>query len=253
MIVIILWIIIQSVLSVSNPDKHGLQLFITNTPRGLISHPIDVPLTATIQDLIDAIAETIDININDETSLIRPKHSGLDLLKNNDKDYLLSDLGICAESSIDFDIIDISPKLDITVYDKHKQIMFSKISKIKCISDPQATKDNTYTRKIHQQYGHEWKFFSHDLCNIYKDVLIENMNLTSKPFGVSIERKDRKRKEMVFKFNLNDCDKDTRITRLLLLNPIDTDLVIPTNVSVKENYYSSNIDIRSLSIEIIIE
>ena len=58
---------------------------------------------------------------------------------------------------------------------------------------------------------------------------------------------------MVFKFNLNDCDKDTTITRLLLLNPIDTDLVIPTNVSVKENFYSSNIDIRSLSIEIIIE
>ena len=82
LIIIIIFIVIQSVLSVSDLDQHGLSLFITNY-KGIISHAIDIKSTATIQDLIDIITETI--NINDKDILIKPKYGGLDLLENNSR------------------------------------------------------------------------------------------------------------------------------------------------------------------------
>ena len=163
---IIVSMVTQSVLRVFDSDKHGLSLFITNYKEGIISHAIDIKSTATIQDLIDIIADTF--NINDKDILIKPKYSGLDLLENNNKDCLLSDLGICAETNIEFEIIEaIKLKLNFTYYNQNLngQVMFSSLSEIKYEIDPltywdkEAYSDywnvNDYKKQIvMQQYGH---------------------------------------------------------------------------------------------------
>ena len=165
--------IIQTALSVSDSDQHGLSLFITNNKKGITSHAIDIKSTATIQDLINVIADTF--NINDKDILIKPKYSGLDLLDNNNKDCLLSDLGICAETNIEFELIEPKLKLNVTYYNVSGQAMFSSLSEIKyevdalTYWDKEAHHDYYYKRQmVMQQYGHKWTF-NNDLCNMFRD------------------------------------------------------------------------------------
>lgn len=218
----------------------GLQLFVTNIKDSdRMKQAIDVPSTSTIGDLTKRIKQFLDTN--DKDLIIRVKLPGGDWLDNN---ALLSNLGICAESYLEFQIIEPYVKLSITMYDQYDNFVSCNISKIRYVVDPLSNWDkeasNHYhsgnylkKRMLQQQYGAGWTFYD----ELY-DVLNQDMDWSylDEPYGVSrqfilrLDAIDSRHCHIVIDARANTP------SRLILLDPnmVDEDAVL--QLTVRQRY-----------------
>ena len=92
--------------------SEGLLIFVSSPIYGI--HSFELPFTANLDDLCQLIHARFDIN-DIEPSEMHLVYGGIDITQTHDKQALLSDIGISAQSHIELIIIKSSLKFNVTM------------------------------------------------------------------------------------------------------------------------------------------
>ena len=179
----IIYIIHNNPVSTTSQLGGTLTLFVSNVEHG--THSFDLPANANIEYLIKQIQSRF--NINRHESQITLNYAGIDLLATHSETALLSDVGICAQSTIELQITPAQTLIfEILLWDRNHALtdgpVHATLAPFKYTinatapingGDPAFNTNQLFA--IRKKYGHEWKF-QENLCKKVREMIIKNYN-----------------------------------------------------------------------------